>query len=86
MRRCSLADSPVGLAPWFVRQVRRLAYSDGDPERSLTKDEMLDDITLYWLTNTATSGGQVLDGIGHNVPQQAPDAFADAVLEVGGAR
>ena len=30
---------------------------------------------------------RVLDGIGHNVPQEAPDAFADAVLEVeGGAR
>ena len=30
-------------------------YSGGEPERSLTRDEMLDDITLYWLTNTATS-------------------------------
>jgi pimeloyl-ACP methyl ester carboxylesterase len=29
---------------------------------------------------------RVLDGIGHNVPQEAPDAFADAVLEVGGAK
>ncbi len=29
---------------------------------------------------------RVLDGIGHNVPQEAPDAFAAAVLEVGGAK
>jgi pimeloyl-ACP methyl ester carboxylesterase len=29
---------------------------------------------------------RVLDGIGHNVPQEAPEAFADAILEVGGAR
>jgi pimeloyl-ACP methyl ester carboxylesterase len=29
---------------------------------------------------------RVLDGIGHNVPQEAPDAFADSVLEVGGAK
>jgi pimeloyl-ACP methyl ester carboxylesterase len=28
---------------------------------------------------------RVLDGIGHNVPQEAPEAFADAILEVGGA-
>ena len=28
---------------------------------------------------------RVLDGIGHNVPQEAPEAFADAVLAVGGA-
>jgi pimeloyl-ACP methyl ester carboxylesterase len=34
-------------------------YSGGDPERSLTKDEMLDDITLYWLTNSATSSAQL---------------------------
>jgi hypothetical protein len=27
---------------------------------------------------------RVLDGVGHNVPQEAPDRFADAVLEVGG--
>jgi pimeloyl-ACP methyl ester carboxylesterase len=28
---------------------------------------------------------RVLDGIGHNMPQEAPEAFADAILEVGGA-
>jgi hypothetical protein len=31
---------------------------DGWPEQSLTKDEMLDDITLYWLTNSAISSAQ----------------------------
>ena len=34
-------------------------YSGGEPERSLTRDEMLDDITLYWLTNTGTSSAQL---------------------------
>ena len=34
-------------------------FSGGDPERSLTKEEMLDDITLYWLTNSATSSAQL---------------------------
>jgi pimeloyl-ACP methyl ester carboxylesterase len=29
---------------------------------------------------------RVLDGIGHNVPQEAPEVFADAILEVGGAK
>jgi hypothetical protein len=32
---------------------------DGWPEQSLTKDEMLDDITLYWLTNSAISSAQL---------------------------
>ncbi len=35
-------------------------FSGGDAERSLTKDEMLDDITLYWLTNSAISSAQLM--------------------------
>ena len=35
---------------------------------------------------SAAYSHRVLDGIGHNVPQEAPDAFADAVVEVGGAK
>ena len=46
-----LADSPVGLAAWFYDKFADWTYSGGEPERALTKDEMLDDITLYWLTN-----------------------------------
>jgi pimeloyl-ACP methyl ester carboxylesterase len=34
-------------------------YNNGEPERLLTKDEMLDDITLYWLTNSATSAARL---------------------------
>src|SRR5262245_35292641 len=55
----SLADSPVGLAAWFYDKFADWTYSGGDPERSLTKDEMLDDITLYWLTNTGASGARL---------------------------
>jgi len=55
----SLADSPVGLAAWFYDKFADWTYSGGEPERSLTKDEMLDDITLYWLTNTGTSAARL---------------------------
>jgi pimeloyl-ACP methyl ester carboxylesterase len=41
-----LTDSPVGLAAWMDDKFAAWTYSGGDPERSLTKDEMLDDITL----------------------------------------
>src|SRR5262249_23957739 len=34
-------------------------YSGGYPEQVLTKDEMLDDITLYWLTSTGTSSARL---------------------------
>ena len=45
-----LHDSPVGLAAWLVE--RRRAWSDcgGDVERRFSKDELLDDVMLYWVT------------------------------------
>jgi pimeloyl-ACP methyl ester carboxylesterase len=49
----AFADSPVGLAAFMYD------YNNGEPERLLTKDDMLDDITLYWLTNSATSAARL---------------------------
>jgi pimeloyl-ACP methyl ester carboxylesterase len=49
----ALTDSPAGLAAFIYD------YNNGEPERLLTKDEMLDDITLYWLTNTAASSARL---------------------------
>lgn len=54
-----LADSPSGLAAFFLDKFNEWTYSGGNAEKSLTKDEMLDDISLYWLTNTATSSAQL---------------------------
>jgi pimeloyl-ACP methyl ester carboxylesterase len=48
----ALADSPVGMAAFFYDKFAEWTHSGGEPERALTRDEMLDDITLYWLTNT----------------------------------
>src|ERR1700720_4895975 len=45
----ALTDSPVGLAAFMYD------YNNGEPERLLTRDEILGDITLYGLTSTATS-------------------------------
>lgn len=55
----ALADSPVGLAAWIYEKFQAWTDNDGDPERALTRDEMLDDITLYWLTNTAASSARL---------------------------
>jgi pimeloyl-ACP methyl ester carboxylesterase len=54
-----LSDSPVGLASFFLDKFNDWTYSGGDAEKVLTKDEILDDITLYWLTNTAASSAQL---------------------------
>jgi pimeloyl-ACP methyl ester carboxylesterase len=54
----ALADSPVGMAAFFYDKFAEWTHSGGEPERALTPDEMLDDITLYWLTNTGTSSSR----------------------------
>ena len=50
---------PAGLAAWFYEKFVEWTDTDGEPERVLTKDDMLDDITLYWLTNTAASSARI---------------------------
>jgi pimeloyl-ACP methyl ester carboxylesterase len=55
-----LTDSPAGLAAFFLWHPGFAQWSFGDdPEEPKTKDEVLDDVTLYWLTNTATSSGRL---------------------------
>jgi len=55
----ALADSPVGQAAWIYDKFAAWTHTGGEPERALSKDDMLDDITLYWLTNSATSSAQL---------------------------
>ena len=57
----SLLDSPVGLAAWMLdhdadsyEKISR-AFLDGEPSGGLTRDAVLDNITLYWLTRTGAS-------------------------------
>ena len=60
-----LADSPVNLAAWMLDHDAKSyedishAFVDGHPVGSLTRDEVLDNITLYWLTNTGVSSGRL---------------------------
>jgi len=55
-----LTDSPSGLAAWILVHpgFAKWTYGD-DPQKSPTKDEVLDDISLYWLTNSATSSARL---------------------------
>jgi pimeloyl-ACP methyl ester carboxylesterase len=56
-----LTDSPAGLAAWMLGHPGFAAWtsSGGDSEKSPTKDEVLDDVTLYWLTNSAVSSARL---------------------------
>ena len=59
-----LADSPVALAAWMLDH-DAYSYEDiarafaGEPVGSLTRDEVLDNITLTWVTNTGVSSGRL---------------------------
>ena len=60
-----IVDSPVGLAAYFLdHDARSLAhitelFVDGRPFGDLTRDDILDNITITWLTNTALSGARL---------------------------
>jgi pimeloyl-ACP methyl ester carboxylesterase len=60
----ALLDSPIALAAWMVdhdtdayRKIAR-AFVDGQPSGNLTRDHILDNITLYWLTGTGASAAR----------------------------
>ena len=59
----AMTDSPAGLAAWMLGHpgFSHWTYDSSDPEKS--PDEVLDDITLYWLTNSATSAGAAVLGV-----------------------
>jgi pimeloyl-ACP methyl ester carboxylesterase len=54
-----LLDSPAALCAWIVEKFRAWTDCDGHPENALTRDEMLDDVTLYWLTGTGASSARL---------------------------
>src|SRR5258708_7374 len=67
-----IVDSPVGLAAWMIdhdiRSYQMIARAfDGKPE-GLTRDDVLDNVTLYWLTNTGISSAQLYWDTRHNLP------------------
>ncbi|HEY3044053.1 MAG TPA: alpha/beta fold hydrolase [Vicinamibacterales bacterium] len=64
----ALNDSPVGLAAWIVEKFRTWCDCDGDPEKVFTKDELLTNITLYWVTGTATSSARIYYETAHAQP------------------
>ncbi|WP_116092497.1 epoxide hydrolase family protein [Sphingomonas crusticola] len=59
----ALADSPVGLAAWIldhdIRSYKLIARVFDGASEGLTRDDIVDNITLYWLTNTAVSSARL---------------------------
>lgn len=74
-----IADSPIGLAGWMldhdIRSYQMISRVFDGKSEGLTRDDVLDNITLYWLTNTGVSSGRLYWDTAHNLP---PGGFFDA--------
>ena len=55
----ALNDSPAGWAAWVIDKVHVLCDCPGGHEEKFTKDELLTNITLYWVTQTPTSAARI---------------------------
>jgi len=85
----ALNDSPTGLAAWIVEKFRAWCDCSGNPETIFTKDELLTNITLYWVTQTAASSARIYYETRHIAATSAasgrvevPTACADFPKEV----
>jgi pimeloyl-ACP methyl ester carboxylesterase len=50
-----LGDSPAGLLAWIVEKFRAWSDCDGNPENAFTRDQLITNVMLYWVTGTITS-------------------------------
>jgi pimeloyl-ACP methyl ester carboxylesterase len=64
-----LNDSPVGLAAWIVEKFRAWSDCGGDIEQRFSKDELLNNIMIYWVTGTISSSARLYYDDGHAAPQ-----------------
>lgn len=55
----ALVDSPVAMAAWMYEKIAQWVEGGSDPERVVTRDEILDDFSLYWLTGTGASAARI---------------------------
>jgi pimeloyl-ACP methyl ester carboxylesterase len=54
-----LTDSPMGQAAWIIEKFHSWTDCNGHPENVLTRDELLDNVMLYWLPATAASSARL---------------------------
>jgi len=55
----ALNDSPAGLLAWIVEKFRSWSDCDGDPENVFTRDQLITNVMLYWVTQTSTSSARL---------------------------
>ncbi|MFJ6181136.1 epoxide hydrolase [Streptomyces sp. NPDC092295] len=55
----SLVDSPVGLLAWILDKFAEWTDTEDSPFETISRDSLLDDVTLYWLTRTGASAARI---------------------------
>lgn len=78
----ALNDSPAGLAAWIVEKFQRWSDCAGDVETRFTKDELLANVTLYWMTETISSSFRLYNETKKMPLQFAPGDFVHAPCAV----
>ena len=63
-----LSDSPVGTAAWILEKFRSWSDCKGQLENSYSKDELLTNVMIYWLTNTLSSSVNMYYENTHSLP------------------
>jgi pimeloyl-ACP methyl ester carboxylesterase len=71
----ALSDSPLGLASWIIEKWYGWSDHDGDVEKVFTKDELLTNIMIYWLTNSGASSTRIYYESRHMLGGLAPNPF-----------
>ncbi len=75
-----LTDSPAGLAAWIVEKFRSWTDNDGTPDSAVPRDEMLADITLYWVTGAIGSSFWPYHARAHRPWPVPPGATVDVPM------
>jgi microsomal epoxide hydrolase len=78
----ALSDSPVGLAGWIIEKFRAWSDCNGEIEKSYTKDELLTNLMIYWVTGTISSSARLYR---EDSFQSAPQLSVGQYIEVPAA-
>jgi len=71
----ALNDSPAGLLSWIVEKFRSWSDCDGDPENCFTRDQLITNVMLYWVTETFASSARLYWETMHSGALKDPPKF-----------
>ena len=77
-----LNDSPAGLCAWIVEKFRTWSDCHGDVEKSFTKDQILTNVTIYWMTQTINSSTRLYYEVRHHPWRLKPGTKIEAPTAV----